>query len=949
MKRISRLIPLAILLSLAFAVILLSPTYAANDPAPNWQLIEPLYESSSTLIAAYSAPEHGIVGVGITDVTGKLQSLLDALGRLGGGTLFLPEGKYVVQGNLVLPKGVTLRGEWAKPIKGQPVQGTVLMAYAGRNDAEAPAFVTMETSSGIRDLSIWYPEQLPDDIVPYPPSVLLGRPNVWGNENCNVTNLTFVNAYSGIVFSHSNGGTSPVIQNIYGTPLSQGIEIDNIVDVGRIDWVDFSPAYWAGSGLPGSPNRGESYEQWIYENGTGIIMRRNDWSYTSYVSIEGYGIGYHAAHSIATPGAVPNGHHYDLHIKDAKTGILFDGVSGVGIMFTNIKIEHSVNGIVASSEQEGALQLYGCSIEASEKAIYSSSASLTKLMMRQCDITSGEVAIDGGTLIASDNDFNNQSPHVSLGEESRAILTSNRFNGDPLIDNRSKYISIIDHTPVTYKQLPPFPVMSPQTHKPKRQALYVVTDAPFQAKGDGKTDNTKAIQRALDTAGDEGGGVVFLPPGKYKVLGRLVVPAGVELKGSLDNGSVPTGPGSIIQVYADRDNPNGEPFLKLAQGSGVRGLVFDYPEQQMPKVSSYPYLMQSLGSDVYIINIGMRGVYNGIDLFSHRSDRHYVDYAAGHVFHNGVTAGGGSQDGIISNLQFNPLPYAAGQESKYGSWPSSPAKDEDFQAIYDYGYNELDFLTLGNVSNQILYNVFHFGSERGLLLTEENGIGPSGISLGLGVDGAKRSVVIEKTGAQGFDFINTQLVTIGAAEDRRYIETGTGFDGEVTFFSSDHWGAPVNSIVLENGTVNMLLPHFESAGEHGFSNVKDGELRINNAFIRGAHPLFNAGKEAQVTVQSSIADSLGIQWRNNPLWQHNLANLKIIAPKPQATPAGQPEQEQNPLPEETAAASATEPESAGSAPYGIIAAVVAAIAAAALGLTLWLRKRRKQQADKPNL
>lgn len=36
------------------------------------------------------------------------------------------------------------------------------------------------------------------------------------------------------------------------------------------------------------PQAGEAYADWIYKHGTGIVMRRNDWSYTCYVDIEGY-------------------------------------------------------------------------------------------------------------------------------------------------------------------------------------------------------------------------------------------------------------------------------------------------------------------------------------------------------------------------------------------------------------------------------------------------------------------------------------------------------------------------------------------------------------------------------------------------------------------------------------------------------------------------------------
>jgi hypothetical protein len=48
---------------------------------------------------------------------------------------------------------------------------------------------------------------------------------------------------------------------------------------------------------------------------------------------------------------------------------------------------------------------------------------------------------------------------------------------------------------------------------------------------DGKTDNTMALQKALDAAGAAGGGVVNLPAGRFRLDGTLSVPAGVTSRG----------------------------------------------------------------------------------------------------------------------------------------------------------------------------------------------------------------------------------------------------------------------------------------------------------------------------------------------------------------------------------------------------------------------------------
>ena len=51
--------------------------------------------------------------------------------------------------------------------------------------------------------------------------------------------------------------------------------------------------------------------------------------------------------------------------------------------------------------------------------------------------------------------------------------------------------------------------------------LYSVRD--FGAKGDGIADDTAAFQKALDKAGQAGGGVVYAPRGNYFFAGHLNV------------------------------------------------------------------------------------------------------------------------------------------------------------------------------------------------------------------------------------------------------------------------------------------------------------------------------------------------------------------------------------------------------------------------------------------
>ena len=850
-----------------------------SQSAAQWRIIESDFFSEDIGVAAYTDADHPQIDkTGVNNSQAGIQTLLDLLGQAGGGTLYLSEGRYKVDGQLLIPHGVVLRGDWNQPHKDKPVEGTILMAYTGReSEDEANAFITMEPATGLYNLAIWYPEQSFDNITPYPPSVLYGRRGYWGNDYCNVRNVTFVNSYTGVAVSRLNGGGCPNVFNVYGAPLSRGIEIDNIADVGRIDWVDFSPDYWAASGLPGAPEKNGAHVRYMLEHATGVVMRRNDWSYTCHLSVEGYHTGFYAGQSMVSgDGSKPNGHNYHFTMKNCVEAIRLDGVASVGILFTKMNFTDCDYGIVVGDGVGSTAQFYDCEISALKDAIKVSDEASLKLLTQQCAIHDGKINIGGGTYVSVDGDFNNEPPQVSTGLAARLLFTGNRFLQQMEIDDRSLFHSYIDQQPVTIKPLPAFPEIKPKVTKPARNALYVVTDDAFGGKADAVTDNTEAIQKALNQAGAEGGGVVFLPPGKYRVNGTLSVPTGVEIKGASDVASVPEGEGSIIEIYAGKNDPDGTPFLLLAGKSGIRGITFNYPEQRssmtinpttLPK---YPYCIRATGPDVYIVNVGVRAMYNGIDLFTHRCDNHYVDYFAGHIFKNAIRIGNGSSNGIISNFQFNSLVMAFGYEyPKFGGWPNSDDDETAKNAVYNQNWRELEFMILEDCKNQLLYNNFHYASHKGIVFGS-NGTYPSGISMGLGLDASLRSICFEGIDPEmGFDLINSQVVSVArdVYSETKFIETSAGFTGEAYLFSADFWGNARYGGVFGSGTVNLLMPHFEQYGTERLLHITgNAAINISTTDVNAVN-FVNAGKNGQVSVESSIlalsSPSGYRSWRNN--------------------------------------------------------------------------------------
>ena len=86
---------------------------------------------------------------------------------------------------------------------------------------------------GVKDLSIWYPEQTASGIVPYPFTLIQK-----GGDNATFENLTLVNSYQGIKIGPGSNELH-YVHNVDGTPLKVGIWYDSTTDIGRLEGVFF--------------------------------------------------------------------------------------------------------------------------------------------------------------------------------------------------------------------------------------------------------------------------------------------------------------------------------------------------------------------------------------------------------------------------------------------------------------------------------------------------------------------------------------------------------------------------------------------------------------------------------------------------------------------------------------------------------------------------------------
>ncbi|VGO12830.1 Alginate lyase 7 [Pontiella desulfatans] len=773
-----------------FSTLLLISSISAGAPdKPEWQIIKTKYPTTDVVVAGYNVEDFGAKGDGRKDCTKAFQTALDRMHEAGGGTVFVPEGRYLFKGNLKIPVAVTLRGEWNEPTRENPsVRGTILMPLAGKGDPDGTPFITVDYCAGIKDLNIWYPLQSHQNPDPYPWCLIQK-----GGDNATFENLTLVNPYQGIRIG-PGGNELHLVRNVYGTPLKTGIQYDSTTDIGRLEKIRFSPRWWCLGGLPKSPRNLD----WTMENGTAIHMLRSDWEYVADVEIEGYARGFMISEGVR--GAA-NAQFYHLIIRNCATAMEVEKTNPFGMVFTECYFDGAQHGVLVDEKFDSAL-LFSTCIFSGKEALRSNGSG--NILMEQCRVLSGNVVLDKGAHSILGSALKDKNSRIRIGEKVIGVVLAGNQYPNPLPMVQSEAPDGI----VQQSDAPPGLNPIPDFHKTTR-TQYVPAKPALEVVHPSGSDDAAAIQQALDNSARNGGGMVLLPGQDYLIKGRLSIPGGVELRGVHDVPHHTMGGGSVLHIYP----PDDEPTIAMEANSGMRGLSFNYPEQRIEEVKEYPFLIQGRGENIYVINVNAANPFKFIDFMSHRCDRHFIDYPSGAPFKVGVAVGGGSRNGIVQNMQFNPHYWsrAPRRNPLYANKTDGGVSSGTGARFWTYQKENLDALVVGHTENQFLYQNFVFGSLYGIHFTQQNGEGAINcVSHGHGTDGSKISCYFEY-GHGEISMVNTELVAM-SSQNKTAILISDGFDSEATLINTMVWGNPDILADVGNGTLTLQNLH---ANHHG--------------------------------------------------------------------------------------------------------------------------------------
>lgn len=183
----------------------------------------------------------------------------------------------------------------------------------------------------------------------------------------------------------------------------------------------------------------------------------------------------------------------------------------------------------------------------------------------------------------------------------------------------------------------------------------------FGATGDGVTDDTAAIQAAMDAASAAGGGLVTVPTGNYLCAGTLNVPPHVVVEGVW---RAPTarsqGHGSTLLTTAGRGEQDGTPFISLLANSTLRGLTIFYPEQSADDPQPYPWCIRGIGDNMSLLDLLIVNPWQAVDFATLPSGRRYINGLYSQAIYRGLQVDKCLDVGRVENVHFWPFWDAAG-------------------------------------------------------------------------------------------------------------------------------------------------------------------------------------------------------------------------------------------------------------------------------------------------
>ena len=401
---------------------------------------------TSPTLGSFSVLDYGAKADGDTDDTEAIQTAIDAAAEKGGVVL-LPPGRYRVAGSLRIKSGVAVKGVAEAPMGIQQLMGTVVMATGGRDDESAPALFEMGPSSAVTGLTVWYPEQKPTDIHPFPWTF-----HLTGFDNT-VENITLINSYNGIKVG-PEANVRHRIRSVYGCVLRRGLSVDACTDIGRIENVQFHCHWWSDASIGGD---WEPVFNFMAQHLEAFVFGRTDWEYVTNCFVFPAKIGWRF---IKTEKGMCNGHFTGNGADACETAVLVEAIQPMGLLITGGQFvsftgENPVQ-VQIAKECEGNVRFVNCAFwgPSHHNAVLKGKGFVS---FSDCYFSNWNektpdnplVVVESGRIQINNSTFATGQPSVELGSDVvHAIVQGNNgIKGVHVVDRTAGKALIVNNEP----------------------------------------------------------------------------------------------------------------------------------------------------------------------------------------------------------------------------------------------------------------------------------------------------------------------------------------------------------------------------------------------------------------------------------------------------------------------------------------------------------------------
>lgn len=348
----------------------------------------------------------------------------------------------------------------------------------------------------------------------------------------------------------------------------------------------------------------------------------------------------------------------------------------------------------------------------------------------------------------------------------------------------------------------------------------------YEAEGDGVTDDTAAIQAAINAASLAGGGTVYAPIAAYRIKGVLNIPRYVKLVG--DRIGLSQGPGTnqdetnrILKIVEttfliDPTDINATP-ITMDRQSAIKGIAFIYPNQtttatlESEVIQYAPTIVASHGCQLENCR-----VYGAYDFFKATGEAIHVANLYGYTFGRAIDIRSSSDVCRLENIHLNPnvlrppvsLIELAKSRVNSIAFYFENCDGIQMQNIHLYGYRTGVQSKGGNAADQTVFGIcnFFFDAVGVAFDVDTDSAWPIQILNGIAVTGYSDStdyagfLRLNKTVSQSF-ISPIQVANVSVFKGSGYVTpdyyvnfkylynfdvsfSGTSYDGGARFISS---------------------------------------------------------------------------------------------------------------------------------------------------------------------